>query len=47
MLEDCHKRSCWKNSIGVCSETVRVGRVCVFKEFLAVFDCSVLTFRVQ
>jgi hypothetical protein len=27
-----------------CSETVRVGRVRVFKESLAVFNCSVLTF---
>jgi hypothetical protein len=27
-----------------CSETVRVGRVRVFEEFLAVFNCSVLTF---
>jgi hypothetical protein len=26
-----------------CSETVRVGRVRVFKEFLTVFNCSVLT----
>jgi hypothetical protein len=30
-----------------CSETVRVGRVRVFEEFLAVFNCSVLTFEVQ
>jgi hypothetical protein len=30
-----------------CSETVRVGRVCVFQELLAVFNCSVLTFGVQ
>jgi hypothetical protein len=30
-----------------CSETVRVGRVRVFQEFLAVFNCSVLTFGVQ
>jgi hypothetical protein len=40
VLEDCHKRSCWKNSIGVgwCSETVRVGRVtCVCSSL-----CSVL-----
>jgi hypothetical protein len=28
-------------------ETVRVGRVRVFQEFLAVFNCSVLTFGVQ
>jgi hypothetical protein len=28
----------------VCSETVRVGRVRVFEEFLTVFNCSVLTF---
>jgi hypothetical protein len=27
-----------------CSGTVRVGRVCVFEELLAVFNCSVLTF---
>jgi hypothetical protein len=27
-----------------CSETVQVGRVRVFKEFLTVFNCSVLTF---
>jgi hypothetical protein len=27
-----------------CSETVRVGRVRVFEEFLTVFNCSVLTF---
>jgi hypothetical protein len=26
-----------------CSETVRVGRVRVFEEFLTVFNCSVLT----
>jgi hypothetical protein len=26
-----------------CSETVQVGRVRVFEEFLAVFNCSVLT----
>jgi hypothetical protein len=30
-----------------CSETVRVGRVGVFEEFLTVFNCSVLTFGVQ
>jgi hypothetical protein len=30
-----------------CSETVRVGRVRVFEEFLTVFDCSELTFGVQ
>jgi hypothetical protein len=30
-----------------CSETVRVGRVCVFEEFPTVFNCSVLTFGVQ
>jgi hypothetical protein len=29
------------------SETVRVGRVRVFQEFLTVFNCSVLTFGVQ
>jgi hypothetical protein len=29
-----------------CSETVRVGRVRVFEELLAVFNCSVLTFGV-
>jgi hypothetical protein len=27
-----------------CSETVQVGRVRVFEEFLTVFNCSVLTF---
>jgi hypothetical protein len=27
-----------------CSETVRVGRLRVFEELLAVFNCSVLTF---
>jgi hypothetical protein len=31
----------------VCSETVRVGRVRVFEEFLTLFNCSVLTFGVQ
>jgi hypothetical protein len=30
-----------------CSETVQVGRVRVFEEFLSVFTCSVLTFVVQ
>jgi hypothetical protein len=30
-----------------CSETVRVERVRVFQELLAVFNCSVLTFGVQ
>jgi hypothetical protein len=30
-----------------CSGTVRVGRVRVFEELLAVFNCSVLTFGVQ
>jgi hypothetical protein len=30
-----------------CSETVLVGRVRVFEEFLAMFNCSVLTFGVQ
>jgi hypothetical protein len=29
------------------SETVRAGRLCVFEELLAVFNCSVLTFGVQ
>jgi hypothetical protein len=29
-----------------CSETVRVGRVRVFQELLALFNCSVLTFGV-
>jgi hypothetical protein len=28
-----------------CSETVRVGRVRVFEELLAVFNCSVLNFE--
>jgi hypothetical protein len=27
-----------------CSETIQVGRVRVFEEFLTVFNCSVLTF---
>jgi hypothetical protein len=27
-----------------CSETVRVGHVHVFEEFLTLFNCSVLTF---
>jgi hypothetical protein len=31
----------------VCSETVRVGRVHVFRELPTVFNCSVLTFGVQ
>jgi hypothetical protein len=30
-----------------CSETVWVARIRVFQEFLAVFNCSVLTFGVQ
>jgi hypothetical protein len=30
-----------------CSGTIQVGRVRVFKELLAVFNCSVLTFGVQ
>jgi hypothetical protein len=30
-----------------CSKTVWVGRVHVFKEFLTVFNCSVLTFGMQ
>jgi hypothetical protein len=30
-----------------CSETVQVGRVRVFEELLAVFNCSVSTFGVQ
>jgi hypothetical protein len=30
-----------------CSEAVRVGRVRVFEELPTVFNCSVLTFRVQ
>jgi hypothetical protein len=30
-----------------CSETVRFGRVRVFEELLAVFNCSVLTSGVQ
>jgi hypothetical protein len=30
-----------------CSGTVQVGRVRVFEEFLAVFNCSVLTFGVK
>jgi hypothetical protein len=29
------------------SETVQVGRVRVFQEFLAMFNCSVLTFGVR
>jgi hypothetical protein len=30
-----------------CSETVRVGRLRVFEELLAVFNCSVLTYGEQ
>jgi hypothetical protein len=30
-----------------CPGTIRVGRIRVFEEFLAVFNCSVLTFGVQ
>jgi hypothetical protein len=30
-----------------CSEAVQVGRVRVFEELLAVFNCSVLTFGAQ
>jgi hypothetical protein len=30
-----------------CSGTIQVGRVRVFEELLAVFNCSVLTFEVQ
>jgi hypothetical protein len=30
-----------------CSETVRVGRLCVFEVLLDLFNCSVLTFGVQ
>jgi hypothetical protein len=30
-----------------CSETMRVGRVRVFEELLAVFNCSVLTFGMK
>jgi hypothetical protein len=30
-----------------CSEAMRVGRVRVFEELLAMFNCSVLTFGVQ
>jgi hypothetical protein len=30
-----------------CSETVQVGRVCVFQELPTGFNCSVLTFGVQ
>jgi hypothetical protein len=30
-----------------CSETIQVGCVRVFEEFLSVFNCSVLTFGVQ
>jgi hypothetical protein len=39
LLEEFYRREC--------SETVRVGRIRVFEEFLAVFNCSVLTFGVQ
>jgi hypothetical protein len=56
-LYDCKNGSeCWKiatrGPVGElyrseCSETVRVGRVRVFEELLAVFNCSVLTFGVQ
>jgi hypothetical protein len=30
-----------------CSGTIQIGRVRVFEELLAVFNCSVLTFGVQ
>jgi hypothetical protein len=30
-----------------CSETIQVGRVGVFEEFLTVFNCSLLTFGVH
>jgi hypothetical protein len=30
-----------------CSKTVQVGRVCVFEELLAVFNCSVLNSGMQ
>jgi hypothetical protein len=36
LLEECYRSKC--------SKTVRVRRVCVFEELLAVFNCSVLTF---
>jgi hypothetical protein len=39
LLEEFYRREC--------SETVQVGRVRVFEELLAVFNCSVLTFVVQ
>jgi hypothetical protein len=39
LLEEFYRREC--------SETVRVGRVRVFEEFLTVFNCSVSTFGVQ
>jgi hypothetical protein len=53
-LSDCKNGSeCWKIATRVlleefyrseCSETGQVGRVRVFEELLAVFNCSVLTF---
>jgi hypothetical protein len=46
-MEDCHKRSCWKNSIGVSYGTIQVRRVRVFGELPTVFNCSVLTFGVK
>jgi hypothetical protein len=57
-LSDCKNGSeCWKIATRgpvleelyriKCSETVQVGCVCVFVEFLTVFNCSVLTFGVQ
>jgi hypothetical protein len=56
-LSDCKNGSeCWRLPQEVlleefyrswCSGTVRVGRVRVFGELLAVFNCSVLTFGVQ
>jgi hypothetical protein len=39
LLEEFHRSEC--------SETIQVGRVRVFEELLAVFNCSVLTFGVQ
>jgi hypothetical protein len=33
--------------INECSGTIQVGRVRVFEELLAVFNCSVLTFGAQ
>jgi hypothetical protein len=47
VLEDCHKRSCWKKAIGVGVPRPYRSDACVFQELPTVFNCSVLTFGVQ